>query len=85
MIISGEQYIRGCMREALYEHIPRRKNWYGSIPGLPGLWAQGKTRNECRTALRSALRGWLIVNKAVGKLPLPSLRNGVFGHAHVLK
>ena len=40
--------------------IDRGKRFYGEIKALRGVWATGRTLEECRTNLLSALEGWLI-------------------------
>ena len=40
--------------------IDEGKRFYAEIPALRGVWASGKTLEECRNNLLSALEGWLI-------------------------
>ena len=54
------KYIEAAMKRAEYELI-EDGTYFGSIPGLKGLWANAKTLDECREELRSVLEGWLIV------------------------
>lgn len=32
--------------------------YYGEIPGLQGVWADGKTLESCRETLREVLEDW---------------------------
>ena len=36
------------------------KRFYAEIKALRGVWATGKTLEECRTNLLSTLEGWLV-------------------------
>ena len=54
------QYIAVALRQAHYELLDDSEGFYGSIPGLVGVWAQGPTLEECRDALQSALEDWLV-------------------------
>ena len=63
------------LKRARYELIDRGTRYYGSIPGLRGVWATGKTLEECRERLLEVLEGWLILrlkkNLSVPKLRVP--------------
>jgi predicted RNase H-like HicB family nuclease len=54
------EYIARAMGHAHYEIMENGRYW-GEIPGLQGLWADGETLEQCREALREALESWLIV------------------------
>ena len=54
-------YIKAALAQAHYEIIEDNEPFYGEIPGLQGVWASGKTLEECRENLSSALEGWLLV------------------------
>jgi len=43
--------------------IDSGKRFYAEIKTLRGVWATGKTLEECRANLLSALEGWLIFRK----------------------
>jgi hypothetical protein len=45
-------YIRAAMRQARYEMIEDEEPFYGHIPECPGVWATGRTLEECRDELR---------------------------------
>ncbi len=55
------QYIAAALAAARYEEIEDEEPWYGEIPGLRGVWATGRTEEECRAHLAEALDGWLLV------------------------
>jgi len=64
------QYIRAAMEQAHYEIIDDPEPYYGEIPVCKGVWATGKTLEECRRNLQEALEGWIIVRLQRG-LPIP--------------
>ncbi len=59
------QYIERAMRKAHYELMENGK-FLGAIPPCQGLWAQGKTLEQCRDELRSALEDWLLLGLQLG-------------------
>jgi predicted RNase H-like HicB family nuclease len=62
------------MRHADYEQL-KAGGWYAHIPGLPGLWANGKTVEDTRNDLLSALEDWLYINAYVAQLKLPEFES----------
>jgi predicted RNase H-like HicB family nuclease len=66
------QYIQKAMEKAHYEIIDDDEPYYGEIPACPGVWATGKTLEECRRNLEEVLEGWIIVRLQRG-LDLPSI------------
>lgn len=55
-----QDFIDTFLSQARYEMIDGRKRFYGEIKALRGVWATGRTLEECRSNLLSALEGWLI-------------------------
>ena len=37
------------------------KTYFGEIPGFDGVWANAKSRKECRVALREVLEDWIVL------------------------
>jgi predicted RNase H-like HicB family nuclease len=66
------EYIEAAMARAKYEIIDDEEPYYGEIPELKGIWATGKTLEECRKRLSEVVEGWIIVRLKRG-LPIPSL------------
>jgi predicted RNase H-like HicB family nuclease len=66
------RYIQAALDHAHYEKIEDEEPFYGEIPGLEGLWATGKTLEECRNNLQDALQDWLIFSIAKS-LSIPAL------------
>lgn len=62
------EYLEAALAKAKYEIIQDEEPFYGEIPELPGVWATGKTLEECRKNLKEVIEGWLIVR----------LRRGLF-------
>ena len=46
--------------------------YYGEIPNLKGVWATGRTLEECRKRLSEVIEGWIIIRLKKG-LPIPPL------------
>jgi len=66
------EYIQAAMRHAKYEMIEDPKPFYGEIPELQGVWANGATLEECRETLREVLEGWLILSLQ-RSYPIPAI------------
>ena len=67
-------YIEEAMKRAHYEIIEDEEPYYGEIRELKGIWATGKTLEECRNNLREVLEEWIIINLNRG-IKLPRLGN----------
>ena len=63
-------YILAAMRHAHYEIIDDPMPFYGSIPGCPGVWANGETLEACREELQSVLEDWIVLGLRLGH-PIP--------------
>ena len=68
------RYIESALRRARYEIIEDDKPYYGEIEGLQGVWATGKTLEECRENLAEALDSWLLFRLSHG-MAIPPLGN----------
>ena len=66
------EYIHAALGRAQYEIIEDEEPFYGEIPDLPGVWATGKTLEDCRQKLKEVLDGWIIIHLRRG-LPIPAL------------
>jgi len=66
------EYIEEALKRARYEIINDEEPYYGEVPELRGVWAAGKTFEECRKNLKEVIEGWLIVSIKKG-LPIPEL------------
>jgi predicted RNase H-like HicB family nuclease len=66
------EYIEAALAKARYEIIKDEEPYYGEIPELQGIWASGKTLEECRRNLREVIEGWIIVRLRKG-LSIPPI------------
>ncbi len=69
-----QTYIDAAMQRARYELIQDEEPYYGEVFELPGVWATGRTLEECRQNLLEAVDGWLLFRIARG-MPIPPLGN----------
>ncbi len=67
-----QEYIEQAMERAHYEIIKDEEPFYGEIKECPGVWATGKTLEECRRNLRDVLDGWIYIRMCKG-LSIPSI------------
>lgn len=68
-----QDYISTYLNKARYELIDDSKRFYGEIKELRGVWATGKTLEECRKNLTSTLEGWIIF-RLRRNLPIPNFK-----------
>lgn len=61
------QYLTAALESAHYEIIDDPEPFYGSVPGVQGVWATGKTLEECRWNLSEALEDWILFSVARGE------------------
>lgn len=66
------QYIETALECAHYEIIEDEEPFYGEVPLLAGVWATGKTLEECRRNLAGAIEDWVLFSIAKG-LAIPAL------------
>lgn len=65
------EYIQEALQRAHYELIQDDEEpYYADIPDLRGVWASGKTLEECRQNLVDVLEGWILLHLKKG-LPIP--------------
>jgi len=53
------EYIQAAISKAVYEVIDDEEPYYGEVFDLKGVWATGKTQEECRENLRMAIEDWI--------------------------
>ena len=66
------KYINQALERAHYEIIEDDEPYYTEIPDLKGVWATGKSLEDCRRNLIDAIEDWLFFSIAKG-LPIPTL------------
>ena len=57
------KYKNEALNRAKFEMIDNNKLYYGEITELRGVWATGKTLEECRHNLAEVIDGWLAVRR----------------------
>ena len=63
------EYIDEALRRAQYEIIDNDPEpYYGEIKELQGVWATGKTLEECRNNLKDVIEGWILLSVKQGLL-----------------
>ena len=68
------EYIEAALSRAKYEIMEDEEPYYGEVPELEGVWATGKTLEECRHNLAEVIDGWLVVRLKRGLLIPPYRR-----------
>ena len=68
------EYIEEALKRARYEIIEDEEPYYGEVEELKGVWATGKTLEECRNDLKEVIEGWILLSIKKG-LPIPALGN----------
>lgn len=66
------EYIQAALERAEYEIIDDPQPYYAHVPGLEGVWATGKTFEECRKELISTIEGWIVLGLRMGH-PIPAI------------
>lgn len=66
------EYVEEALKRARYEIIEDEEPYYGEIEELEGVWATGKTLEECRSNLKDVVEGWILISVKRG-LPIPKL------------
>ena len=66
------EYIQAALSRAKYEIIEDEESYYGEVPELEGVWATGKTLEECRRNLADVIDSWLVLSLKRG-LPIPPI------------
>lgn len=66
------EYIQGALEKAEHKKLDDG-SWFAEIPGFEGVWADGKTVEECRKELVEVLEEWLIL-KLRDKDPIPEVK-----------
>ncbi len=67
------EYIQAALDLAHYEMIEDEEPFYGEIGILQGVWATGKTLEECRRNLAETIEGWILV-RIQNNLDIPKIK-----------
>jgi predicted RNase H-like HicB family nuclease len=60
------EYIHAALSKDTYEIIDEPDPFYGDVPELRGVWAFGKTLEQCRENLKGAIEGWIALRLRMG-------------------
>ena len=71
------EYIAAALEQAEYEIIDDPEPYYARVPGLQGVWATGKTFEECRKELISTIEGWIVLGLRMGQTIPPIKGNTI--------
>ncbi len=66
------EYIQGAIENAEYKKLDD-KSWFAEIQGFEGVWANGKSVEECRKEIMEVLEEWLIL-KIRDRDPIPVIK-----------
>jgi predicted RNase H-like HicB family nuclease len=66
------QYLEAALERARYEIIDDEEPYYGEVPELNGVWATGKSLEECRKNLAEVIEGWVLLRLSRG-MAIPPL------------
>ncbi len=67
------EFLKSAIALAKYEQI-EDGIYYAEIDGFDGVWANGKTKNECQKELEEVLDEWLIL-KLKQNANIPKVQN----------
>jgi len=80
-----QDFLTSNLNKARYEMIDGGKRFYGEIKSLRGVWAVGKTLEECRQNLMTTIEGWLIIrlkkNLPITRFKIPTRLNSIKRYA----
>ena len=65
------EYCQKAIEKAEYKKLDDH-TWFAEIPGLKGVWSNGKTVEECRKELITVLEEWIII-KLRDNDPIPEI------------
>lgn len=54
------EYCNTAISKAEYQRL-EDGSWYAEIPGFPGVWSTGETKDGCRAELREVLEEWILL------------------------
>jgi len=66
------EYIEEALRRAHYDIMDEEDSYYGEVSELKGVWASGRTLEECRKNLKEVIEGWILFRTKKG-MSMPKL------------
>jgi predicted RNase H-like HicB family nuclease len=70
--IMFAEYIQAALEKAEYEVIDNPEPFYAHVPSLVGVWATGKTVEDCRKELIEVIEEWIVAKLQWGQ-PIPPM------------
>lgn len=64
--MSQDLLLLDQLHQARYEILEEDKVVFGEIPGIPGVWATGATKELCEKELRETFQDWIQMNLEKG-------------------
>jgi predicted RNase H-like HicB family nuclease len=55
-----DKYVRSAIRRAMTEQMSDG-HWYAEVLILPGVWAEGSTKDEAMAQLAEVVKGWVLL------------------------
>ena len=77
-------YMEAAMAQATFEPLEDSDESYGRIPSCPGVWATGRTREECSRTLAEVLEGGILLGARFGA-ELPPVKPTTTEEAFLLR
>ena len=69
------EFIAKKLKQAKYELL-EDKTYFGTIPGIRGIWANARNLEDCRKELQEVLEDWLVL-KIMDREKIPGLNINV--------
>ena len=66
------EYIQAALAKAEYEVISNPEPYYAHVSGLVGVWATGRTIEDCRNDLIEVIEEWIVAKLQWGQ-PIPNM------------
>ena len=56
------EHVEAALKNAHYDMIKDEEPFYGEVKNLKGVWATGKSLEECRQNLKEVIEGWILLS-----------------------
>lgn len=60
------EYLDAAISKAVFKKLDDTGEIFGEIPPCPGVWATGRTREDCQRELEEVLEGWILLGIRMG-------------------
>jgi predicted RNase H-like HicB family nuclease len=72
------EYVAVALEKAQYKKIEDEYTFFAEVPELEGVWATGKTIEDCRNELIEVIEEWIVARLQRG-LSIPTLNGQTIG------